>query len=143
LTDAGSLPDLGPLHPVARLGRVLQQLRSLGTLHTGELASTADELEAAGQTELAAKLRVFRDLQARELGLILDELADLRTEMETAARSGAVQSTATPAPQPDRPPSASAAAADSPKRARWLAEQARRAERPVSRRDFFTRPDRG
>ena len=131
-------PELGPLHPATRLGRVLQQIRSFTALHASELDGVAGELEAAGHGELAARLRAYRDLHAQEAGLILDELADVRADLEREAR-GAATTGETP-----RPPAPSASPADpaanSPKRARWLAEQARRAERPVSRRDLFRRP---
>jgi hypothetical protein len=185
------------MHPVTRLGRVLQQVRSFTSLHASELEGLAAELEAAGQGELAARLRVFQGLHSQEAGLILDELADVRAEMdrempltprpplpcagegeprrssgaergegepvgaslaapaggETAAREmvGGLRETlgeereiaggASPAPTGGEA-SLVDPAANSPKRARWLAEQARQAEearRPRSRRDLFTR----
>jgi hypothetical protein len=137
LTERGAASgELGPLHPASRLGRVLQQLRSFSALHAGELESLIAQLEAAGQTELATRLGVYRDLHAQEAELIVDELADLHAELERAARAAA------PPEAPDAAdPAAGAApgdpAAGSPRRARWLAEQARRAERPVSRRGFL------
>lgn len=77
-----ALTERGPLHPVARLGRVLQQVRSFTTLHSAELEGAAAELDAAGQAELAARLRIFRDLHAQEASLIVDELADVRAELD-------------------------------------------------------------
>jgi hypothetical protein len=76
------LTDRGPLHPVARLGRVLQQVRSFTTLHAAELEGVAAELDAAGQGELAARLRIFRDLHGQEASLILDELADVQSALD-------------------------------------------------------------
>jgi len=154
----------GPLHPVTRLGRLLQQIRSFTTLHVSELEGVAAELESAGQTELAARLRIFRDLHAQEAGLILDELADVQTGLDREAGVGGPaepdqsvqqvesQSSVTEDPRLRAPESRSVGldpdpstvdpAVNSPKRARWLAEEARKAEearRPRSRRDIFKR----
>ena len=132
---------LGPLHPVTRVGRVLQQIRSFTTLHAAELDGVAGELEAAGHAELAARLRTYRDLHTQETGLILDELADVRGDLEQQAQSSAAPNPAAPEqPAPGSSPTHTDPAANSPKRARWLAEQARQAERPLSRRDLFLRP---
>jgi hypothetical protein len=134
-------PRPGSLHPSTRLGRVLQQIRSFATLHAAELDGVAGELEAAGQAELATRLRAYRDLHTQEAGLILDELVDVQADIEPEARNDAAAK-----PEPSEPPPAGPSpspvdpAASSPKRARWLAEQARRAERPVSRREIFLRP---
>jgi hypothetical protein len=134
-------PGPGPLHPATRLGRVLQQIRSFTTLHAAELEGIVGELEAAGQTELATRLRTYRALHTQEAGLILDELVDVRAELEQEIRGDAAVK-----PEPSEPPSAGSPpspvdpAASSPKHARWLAEQARRGERPVLRRELFLRP---
>ena len=137
-----------PLHPATRLGRVLQQMGSFSTMHAAELDGIAVELDAAGQTELAARLRIYRDLHTQEAGLILDELADVRSDLDRPPPADA-----SPSPDPS-PPAISSdpstrpdPAANSPKRARWLAEQAEQArlaaeaaQRPRSRRDLFQRP---
>jgi hypothetical protein len=130
------------------LARVLQQIRSFSTMHTAELEGVARDLEAAGQADLAARLRVFLGLHTQETGLILDELADVRVELD---RSAAAETPAIPAPPADAIQVDASAridpAASSPKRARWLAEQAEherqsaeQAQRPRSRREFFQRP---
>jgi len=96
---------------------------------------------------LEQQIRAFKELHATELGLILDELARLRTDLgamaapaETAAAPapGATASgtpvPGVPASMPDDP------AAASPKRAAWLAEQARKEEErraPLSRRELL------
>jgi hypothetical protein len=135
-------PRPGPLHPATRLGRVLQQIRSFTTLHAAELDGVAGELEAAGQTELATRLRAYRDLHTQEAGRIIDELTDVRAELETEARSDASTKPEPSEPPPvGSPPSPTDPAAASPKRARWLAEQARHTQRPRSRRDLFLRPN--
>jgi hypothetical protein len=125
------LIDFSPMHAVTRLGRVIQQLRSFGELHADELEAMAVELEVAGAPEVAARLRAYRDVQRDEGQIVVDELVDIRSEAATA---------------PQDVPSPMAAAHDpainSPKRARWLAEQAAEAERlkqPFSRRDFLGR----
>jgi hypothetical protein len=126
------------MHPVTRLGRVIQQLRSFGDLHVAELEDMAQQLEASGASEMAARVRMFRDMQRDEGQIVLDELLDIRTE---------VSATATPQDVPPAAPALTAGgvydpAINSPKRAKWLAEQAAEAERlkqPFSRRDFFGR----
>jgi len=124
---------------------VLQQIRSFTILHAAELESLAAELETAGQPDLAAKIHIYRDLHAQEAGLILDELTDVQADLdrqETEAAEATPEPFEQPAPSGDtemRPDPA----ASSPKRARWLAEQAeqsRQAQRPRSRRDLFQRP---
>jgi hypothetical protein len=126
------------MHPVTRLGRVIQQLRSFGDLHAGELEVMAQELETAGATEVAARLRIYRDVQRDEAQMVVDELLDIQTHMSAAALPAE--------PQPPQPAPLAAGvldpAANSPRRAKWLAEQAAEAERlkqPFSRRDFFNR----
>jgi hypothetical protein len=121
------------MHPVTRLGRVIQQLRSFADLHASEFEALASELDAAGATEAAARVRVYRDVQRDETQLVLDELVDIQSE---------VSKTAQPAPEP--PPAAPIASAPedawraSPKRAEWLAQQAE-ARQPRTRREFFGR----
>jgi hypothetical protein len=135
--------NFAPMHAVTRLGRVVQQLKSFGDLHADELETMATDLEAAGAGEIAARLRMYRDVQRDEAQIVIDELVDLKTDLTAAAQ---------PAEPPSEPPPVAAAGHDpainSPRRARWLAEQAAEAERlkqPLSRRDLFgrgsTRPD--
>ena len=124
------------MHPVTRLGRVIQQLRSFGDLHASEFDALAAELDAAGLNEVAAKIRVYRDVQRDEGQLVIDELLDIQ---------GDVIRTAEPVAPP--PPDAPVATPEdqwlaSPRRAQWLAEQAERdaqARAPRSRREFFGR----
>jgi hypothetical protein len=86
---------------------------------------------------VAARLRAYRDVQRDEASMVVDELADIQTEMINASQT----------PEPAEPAPAAAGvpgdpAANSPKRAKWLADQAAEAERlrqPVSRRGLFTR----
>ena len=115
------------MHAVTRLGRVIQQLRSFGDLHASELSALAVELDAEGALDLAARLRAFRDVQRDESQIVVDELADIQLEATT-------QATAVQVPDAHDP------AMNSPKRARWLAEQAAEAERlkqPFSRRNLL------
>ena len=86
--------------------------------------------------ELSARLRrveqqvrVFKELHQSELQIILDELTDIakQVEAERAAAPPSIQATDV---DPDDP------AASSPKRAKWLAEQERRAA-PKSRRELL------
>jgi hypothetical protein len=92
----------------------------------------AVDLEAAGAADVAARLRLYRDVQRDEAQMVIDELVDIRTDMAAAA-APATQTEAAPTTDP---------AINSPKRARWLAEQAAEAERlkqPFSRRDLLAR----
>ena len=143
MTDPSPKPVThGPMHPVTRIGRVLQQIRTFSTLHTSELEGLAAELEAAGQGELAGRLRVFRGLHSQEANMIVDELADVQTELD---RDELAAQPLAPAPQmasagPDVDPALIDHAANSPKRARWLAEASRQMEqarRPRTRREMF------
>jgi hypothetical protein len=116
------------MHPVTRLGRVIQQLKSFGDLHAGELEAMALELDGAGATDLAARLRIYRDVQRDEAQMVVDELVDIQTDVATSA------------PPPEVAAAGSDPAINSPRRAKWLAEQAAEAERlkaPMSRRDLF------
>ena len=92
-----------------RLRRLQQQIRSFKELHTTEVS------------DLAQKLETMTKLHADELQLILDELADIASEV-------------TPTPAPSGAPAD--AAASSPKRAKWVAEQERKTK-PLSRRDLL------
>jgi len=122
------------------MGRVAQQLRSFITLHGNELDGLADEIDSAGQPELASRLRALRGIQADETQLVLDEVVDIggtvRGEAEAASAPPSDGPGTPDAQAPVLPPSDPAAS--SPKRARWLAEQkARYAPRPRSRREIF------
>src|SRR5207244_4112468 len=72
------------------------------------------------------QIRAFKELHASELQIVLDELADIAGEVE--ASRGA------PLPGPEAP--VDDPAANSPKRAKWLAEQERK-QRPQSRRELL------
>ena len=123
-------PDYPPMHPVTRLSRVIQQLRSFGDLHAGELEGLARELDAAGSPDVAARVRIYRDVQRDEANMVIDELVDI----EGAMRDTMPVPPSVPLGHGHDP------AVNSPRRAKWLAEQAAEAERlkaPMSRRDFF------
>ena len=86
--------------------------------------------------ELSARLRrveqqvrVFKELHQSELQIILDELTDIvqQVDAERAAASPQAQTSEADATDP---------AASSPKRAKWLAEQANKAA-PRSRRELL------
>ena len=86
--------------------------------------------------ELSARLRrveqqvrVFKELHQSELQIILDELTDIVKQVD-AERAAA----APPAEMSDA--EAADPAASSPKRAKWLAEQERKAA-PKSRRELL------
>ncbi|HEX8969116.1 MAG TPA: hypothetical protein VF937_14635 [Chloroflexota bacterium] len=158
MTDSPILPPAAPspssfppMHPVTRLGRTIQQLRSFGDLHANELEMMAQELEASGATDLAQRLRQYREVQRDESTMVVDELLDIQTDLAAAAQA---TQPGQPGGQPDQPsvpgtaPVAAASinprdpAVNSPRRAKWLAEQAAEAERlrqPRSRRDLFGR----
>ena len=129
MTDQPLFP---PMHPVTRLGRVIQQLRSFGDLHAGELEMMAVALDEASATELAQRLRAYRDVQRDEAAMVVDELTDIQNDMAAGAQPAApVEAPAGTAQDP---------AVNSPRRAQWLAEQAAEEERlkqPMSRRDLF------
>lgn len=82
---------------------------------------------------LEQQIRAFKELHATELQLILDELTDIAAQVETekaeASGPGAAVDPADPA-------------AASPKRAKWLAEQERKAA-PMSRRELLFRGHEG
>jgi len=125
------------MHPVTRLGRVIQQLRSFDDLHASELDALAMQLDAAGASDAAASVRVFRDVQRGEGDLVVDELVDIQQAVSQAAQQ------TLPTPDPDAPIARPEDAwRNSPKRAQWLAEEARReaeAKAPRTRRDLFSR----
>ena len=86
--------------------------------------------------ELSARLRrveqqvrVFKELHQSELHIILDELTDIVKQVE-AERAAVTPPAHTSDADPDDP------AAASPKRAKWLAEQANKAA-PKSRRELL------
>jgi hypothetical protein len=108
------------MHPATRLGRVIQQLRSFRDLHRTELGGLADDLEQAQQGEVASRLRTLVRVQVDEWELPLQELLDVQAVLAAEAA---------PAAPPDP--------LSSPKRAAWLADQAR----PRSRRDLFRTED--
>ena len=120
------------MHPVTRLGRIIQQLRSFGELHANELEAMASDLDAAGSAELAMRLRAYRDVQRDESSMVVLELVDIQRDMAEAAQPEELA-----APTTGHDP-----AINSPKRAKWLAEQAAEEERlrqPISRRELFDR----
>jgi len=81
------------------------------------------------------QIRAFSKLHASELQLILDELTDISKQMEEEkAAESAVAGTGPDAAQADP----ADPAASSPKRAKWLAEQERKAA-PKSRRELLFR----
>lgn len=83
---------------------------------------------------LEQQIRAFKELHATELGLILDELASLRADLAAMA------------PPAEDAPTLEDPAAASPKRAKWLAEEARREEErnaPRSRRELLRGRERG
>jgi hypothetical protein len=126
LTEPQPPQSFAPMHPVTRIGRVLQQLRSFGDLHATELTGLADRLEPA----LGERVRAFAQMQRNELKIIYDELLDIRTDLSDLVQHGEAAPTVVPGDDP---------AANSPKRARWLAEQAEQGEpTKLSRRDLLS-----
>jgi len=115
------------MHPVTRVSRVVQQLRSFGDLHASELEALAVELDAASLEELAAKVRAFASMQRDENHIVIDELQDVQEALRTAT-SAVEEDTGAP-PQPEEAWKAS------PKRKQWLADRTR----PRSRRELFGR----
>src|ERR1051326_1502794 len=84
-------PRFPPMHPITRLGRVIQQLRSFGELHSGELESLASELPE----DIAARVRIYSDVQRDEASMVVDELVDIQAALaetmptpEPAAETG-------------------------------------------------------
>lgn len=123
--------SLGPMHPATRVGRVRRQIQSLAALHQSEIESTIQQLNDAQVSDVAARLATYQELHTQETAMVIGELADLEADLAaTEAR---------PEPAPVRtPPDPVDPAADSPKRAHWLAEQANRLViQPISRRGFL------
>jgi hypothetical protein len=75
------------------------------------------------------QVRVFKELHQSELQIILDELTDIAKQVD-AERAVTTTATQTSESDPADP------AASSPKRAKWLAEQANKAA-PKSRRELL------
>jgi hypothetical protein len=73
------------------------------------------------------QVRAFKELHSNELQIILDELTDIADQVDAEK---AAESAPAPAADPADP------AASSPKRAKWLAEQERKAA-PKSRRELL------
>lgn len=136
------------MHPITRLQRVGQQVRSFNQLHGNELGALADEIDAAGQADIARRLRLISDLHLQEADLVIAEVDDVAQDLagleqaapeEASAPAAGEQAAADGAEDagtPERPH------LTSPKRAQWLAEQERLAEamrRPRGRRDLFRR----
>jgi hypothetical protein len=122
-----------PTHPVTRLDRVVQQLRSFADMHASELEALALEIEDSA-SESAQRARTVARLQADEAQLVVDELVDIRTELAGEA------AVSVPGPDGEDITVVGDPAVDSPKRARWIAEQAARdaqLRRPRSRRQLL------
>lgn len=83
------------------------------------------------------QIRAFRELHSSELQLVLDELTDIAKQVEDEKE--AANAAATPSDAPAADPADPAAA--SPKRAKWLAEQEKKAA-PKSRRELLFRGDK-
>jgi hypothetical protein len=80
------------------------------------------------------QIRAFKELHSSELQIILDELSDITSELTPPREPSADEPAAAHAPD---------GGAASPKRAKWLAEQERKAQ-PMSRREFLRgRDDEG
>jgi hypothetical protein len=82
------------------------------------------------------QIRAFRELHSSELQLILDEISDIAKQVEAEKAAGDAS------PAPADPTGSADPAASSPKRAKWLAEQERKAA-PKSRRELLFRGDKG
>ena len=79
---------------------------------------------------LEQQIRAFKQLHESELQMILDELADIAKQVEDATASERASAPSAVTLDPADP------AAASPKRAKWLAEQERKAA-PRSRRELL------
>jgi hypothetical protein len=93
----------------------------------------ASDLDTAGSAELASRLRAYRDIQRDEAAMVVDELVDIQQDM---------MATMTQPLPPLDVPTGGDPAANSARRAKWLAEQEAEAERlrqPISRRELFDR----
>jgi hypothetical protein len=87
---------------------------------------------AARLHRVEQQIRAFSKLHASELQLILDELTDISKQLEEEKAAESAPSDAADPGQID----AADPAATSPKRAKWLAEQQRKAA-PKSRRELL------
>lgn len=138
--ELASPSEPGPLHPATRLARVQQQLRSFAELHRSEIDGVIQQLNEANLQGFSARLTAYLDLHAQEMAMVAEELADLGADLQEEPPS-TVQTSPNASAEPGRQASGvdpSDPAASSPKRARWLAEQANRLViRPVSRRGFL------
>lgn len=103
-----------------RLRRLETQIRAFREMHVRELREAAERLAA------------IEKLQADELQLIVDELADILRDAEDAAAREGTHASVGGTPEATRAPDPAAA---SPKRAKWLAEREKRAH--LSRRDLL------
>lgn len=110
----------GPL--ASRLARLEQQIRAFRDLHTQELSESAERLAAIAK------------LQADELQLVLDELAQVVADAEALVASAGTTAASSEGAAPG---GGGDPAAASPKRAKWLAEQERASR--LSRRDLLGR----
>jgi uncharacterized membrane protein len=81
------------------------------------------------------QIRAFRELHSSELQLILDELTDISKQLD---EEKAAEAAAAPPADAAKESSPADPAASSPKRAKWLAEQERKAA-PKSRRELLFR----
>ena len=143
-------PRFGPLHPVTRLARVQQQLRSFAGLHRSEIGGVIQQLDEGGLQGFSDRLTAYLDLHAQEMATVIEELEDVAKDLSAASSPGRGASEVQRNAKSDLPQEQQKAvdpsdpAADSPKRARWLTEQANRLLRPVSRRGFLfpgSKPD--
>jgi hypothetical protein len=75
------------------------------------------------------QIRVFKELHQSELQIILDELTDIARQVDAEKAAESAPASAVDATDPDP-------AASSPKRAKWLAEQQKKAA-PKSRRELL------
>jgi hypothetical protein len=73
------------------------------------------------------QIHAFKELHASELQMILDELADITSEVGAESKPAVTESSLEAPADP---------AAESPKRAKWLAEEERKS-RPLSRRELL------
>ena len=80
------------------------------------------------------QIRAFRELHQSELQIILDELTDIARQVDA-------EKAAASAPAPTVDATETDPAAGSPKRAKWLAEQEKKAA-PKSRRELLFRGDK-
>src|SRR5713226_9022045 len=87
MTEVDRAQQFPPMHPVTRLGRVIQQLRSFGELHAGELEALAAELDDPSASDVAGRLRIYRDVQRDEAQMIVDELVDIQSDMAATGQA--------------------------------------------------------